>query len=105
MSDIYFQPSLIESHGLSVVEAMRYGLPCVVSNTGGLPESVVNGKTGHVVGANDIDGMVDQIVLLLRNPALRETMGRAGCERYETCFEEHKWNEQMSDIHIKIINQ
>ena len=35
------------SHGIAVVDAMLMALPCVVSNAGGLPESVVNGKTGY----------------------------------------------------------
>jgi len=52
---IYFQPSLVESHGLSVLDAMRYGIPCVVSNIGGLPESVVNNETGFVIDVQNKD--------------------------------------------------
>jgi len=34
MANIYFQPSLIESQSIAVVDALNFGLPCVVSNVG-----------------------------------------------------------------------
>ena len=77
-SVIYFQPSLMESQGIAVVDAMMMGLPCVVSNTGGLPESVVDGETGYLIDPNDTDTMVEKILNLLEDEDLRESMGKAG---------------------------
>jgi len=99
---IYFQPSLIESHGLSVVEAMRWGLPCVVTNVGGMPESVVDNETGFVIGVEDVDVMVDKIVLLLTNKELRIKMGNAGYHRYINNFSYEIWHSKMVKLYSEI---
>jgi glycosyltransferase involved in cell wall biosynthesis len=54
-TDIYYQPSLVEPQGIAVLEAMAHELPCVVSDVGGLPESVQNGYNGIVVNAGNIN--------------------------------------------------
>jgi len=102
-SDIYFQPSLMESHGIAVVDAMMMGLPCVVSNAGGLPESVVDGKTGYVVDPDDPDAMVEKILHLLENENLRESMGEAGKERYKTRFSQERWRKEMNAFHEQLL--
>lgn len=86
---IYFQPSLRESHGIAVLEAMTHGLPCVVANTGGLPESVVDRETGFVCPSHDVVGFAARIMELLVDPALREKMGTAGRQRVKLCFSEN----------------
>lgn len=83
---IYFQPSLRESHGIAVLEAMAHGLPCVVSNTGGLPESVVDRETGFVCPPNDQVGFARRISELLGDSALRENMGTSGRQRVKMNF-------------------
>ena len=94
-SSIYFQPSLKESHGIAVVDAMMMGLPCVVSNAGGLPESVVDGETGYVIDPNDTDTMVEKLLALLENEDLRITMGKAGKEYYLNNFSHKTWIQEM----------
>lgn len=85
---VYFQPSLRESHGIAVLEAMAHGLPCVVADTGGLPESVVDGETGFVCPPHDQAGFIKRITELLGDSALRERMGSAGRHRIEINFSE-----------------
>jgi glycosyltransferase involved in cell wall biosynthesis len=85
---IYFQPSLVESHGIAVVEAMAYGLPCLTSNAGGLPESVIDGETGFTCPPEDIDGFSRYLLELLDKSDLREKLGRAGQRRAQTLFSE-----------------
>lgn len=103
-SHIYFQPSLIENCPLSVVDAMRFGLPCVVSDVGGLPELVVNGETGFVVSVDSAQTMADKIITLASNERLRNGMGRAGCDRYMRCFSYVIWEKQMVDVHNILLN-
>lgn len=88
-AQIYFQPSLRESHGIAVLEAMAYGLPCVVANTGGLPESVVDGGTGYVCSPVDPNEYAVRIIELIGDTGLRERMGTAGRQRVENCFSEN----------------
>jgi len=48
-----------EPFGLSMVEAMASGTPCIAFNRGAAPELVDEGRTGFVVG--DVDGMVEAV--------------------------------------------
>ena len=59
--DIFVVPSISESEtfGVSAVEASACSLPVIVSNIGGLPEVVIDGKTGFLVEPENIDEVVD----------------------------------------------
>lgn len=94
--DIYFQPSVIESHGISVLHAMKFGLPCIVSDRGGLPESVQEGVTGYIVSSSDIEACADKLLRLIENAVLREEMGDAGRKRYYECFSYSRWRSEMN---------
>lgn len=102
-SKVYFQPSLLESHGLSVIDAMRWSLPCVVSDSGGLPESVKNGETGYVVNSDDIDSMAEKIIFLLTNPEAANKMGTAARKYYQEKFSYSMWENNMTDIHNQLL--
>jgi glycosyltransferase involved in cell wall biosynthesis len=97
-SAIYFQPSRLESHGIAVVDAMLMAVPCIVSNAGGLPESVVDGKTGYVVNPDNINEMVSRLLNLLENENLRVSMGKAGKEYYENTFSYKRWIQEMKRL-------
>lgn len=96
--DIYFQPSQKESHGIAVVDAMLMARPCVVSNVGGLPESVIEGKTGYVVDPVNVDEMVSRLIHLMENEDLRVSMGKAGKEYYENTFSYKWWVQEMKRL-------
>lgn len=95
---VYVQPSLIESHGISVLEAMAHGVPCVVSSAGGLPESVDDGVTGFVVDPGNVDGFADAVTSLLANRELRLSMGRAGRSKFENEFSVSVWETKMETL-------
>jgi len=96
---IYFQPSIIESHGIAVIEAMAHGLPCVTSDAGGLPESVLNCKTGFTCPPVDADGFVSHIMELLSDNKLQTKMGNAGRKRAEELFNELSQEREIIDLY------
>jgi glycosyltransferase involved in cell wall biosynthesis len=101
---VYFQPSLRESHGIAVVEAMSYQLPCVTSNIGGLPESVVDGLTGFICQPNDIDSFCLRIMQLLENPDVMGAMGREGKLRAQNLFSENIQDRKIIDLYNEVLN-
>lgn len=71
---------------LSILEAMRAGLPVVASSVGGIAESVSDGETGYLVPRGNVDLLRDRIGRLLTDPALRLAFGGLGRTRYEQDF-------------------
>lgn len=98
-AQVYFQPSLLENHSIAVVEAMAQGLPCVTSDAGGLPESVVNEETGFTCPPDEVECFAERIMALLADQPLRDKMGSAGRKRAETFFTETIQEEKILGIY------
>lgn len=68
----------VEGLGIVALEAAASGLPVVAGDSGGAPETVRDGVTGHVVGGRDLDALTDALVDLLTDPDRAAAMGAAG---------------------------
>ena len=79
-ADVFLLPSAQESFGLAALEAMACEVPVVASRIGGLPEVIDEGATGFLCDMDDPQAMADQTERLLRDPALRQTIGRAAAD-------------------------
>ena len=77
-ADLFLMPSSEESFGLSALEAMACGVPVLAANAGGLPEVVVPGKTGELFDKGNVEHAIELGLPIVNDPALRETMGKAG---------------------------
>lgn len=91
-------PPKVEGYGFSVVEAMSFGIPVIVSNVCALPELVEDGKSGFVVKPGSIDDLVEKIERLVANKSLREKMGELAKKRFEHNFTVEKSNEQLLEV-------
>jgi glycosyltransferase involved in cell wall biosynthesis len=75
---IFVLPSLYEPFGIAPLEAMLYGLPCVVSNAWALRETVHHGLSGELVPVRDADALASALMRMLSDPEKLARMGRAG---------------------------
>jgi glycosyltransferase involved in cell wall biosynthesis len=75
-----------EGFPLSILEAMRAGLPVIASNAGGVSEAVSDGQTGYVVEPGDVESFRERLEALAGNPVLRQKLGDAGRQRYQADF-------------------
>src|SRR5207249_9713502 len=68
------------SSDLSTVclEALACGIPVVASDTGGTSEIIRDGETGYLCPTGDLDRFAGYVVRLLRDPELRDRLGRNG---------------------------
>ncbi|HEY3293817.1 MAG TPA: glycosyltransferase family 4 protein [bacterium] len=79
--DLFVISSRTEGLPLSLVEAMQHGKASVVSSAGGSAEAARPGLEGLVFESEDPQSLAAQIDVLLRDPALRESLGRAAQAR------------------------
>jgi glycosyltransferase involved in cell wall biosynthesis len=98
-SAIYYQPSIVEPHGIAVIEAMYNKLPCVVSNVGGLPESVKHDYNGIAVEVNNLRENVNAIIELLEDADKRSRYGQNGFKRYHELFSYTAFKEKMDAVY------
>lgn len=63
---LFVYPSICqEVFGLSIVEAMAFGIPCIGNCVGGIPEVIGDGRNGFLTKTMDVDGMYDAIIRML----------------------------------------
>lgn len=83
-SDIFAYPSLADTFGLAVLEALCCGVPVVCFATGALPELVADGRNGLIVPSGDDEAFTAALSRLAGDPALRRRLGAAGPELRRT---------------------
>jgi len=68
----------VEGLGIAMLEAAASGVPVVAGKSGGAPETVRDGRTGHVVDGRDLRALADAVAGLLADPDRAHAWGAAG---------------------------
>jgi len=71
-TDIFLLPSQTESFGLAALEAMAAESAVISTNTGGLPEVNIHGKTGFLSNLGDVADMAKNAILIAKEAATLE---------------------------------
>jgi len=95
---LFIYPSLYDSFGLPVLEAMACGTPVVTSNVSSLPE--VGGDAVVYCNPNDINDIKDKIEMVLDDEKLQEELRQKGLQRAK----EFSW-EKSASKHIKVFQE
>jgi glycosyltransferase involved in cell wall biosynthesis len=99
-SRLYLQLSSIENMSLSVLDAQRHGLPCVVTSAGGLPEIVQDGVNGRVVPIGETALAADAICELLTDPSTWLAYSAGAQRTYAQRHSEECWTRELLAIHM-----
>jgi glycosyltransferase involved in cell wall biosynthesis len=75
-----------EGFPISILEAMRAGLPVIASDVAGIGESVRDGETGFLVPRGGVELLRERLSRLLTDPDLRVRLGANGRAYYEQQF-------------------
>ena len=102
--DIFVQPSqpvfnLIESFGISPLEAQACGKPVISTNWGGLPEAVDKDKSGILIPTQNFPALVEAMTKLASDPILRRQMANAG----RAHAEEFSWDHHVEQVERVLI--
>jgi N-acetyl-alpha-D-glucosaminyl L-malate synthase BshA len=80
-SDVLLVTSSYESFCLAALEAMACAIPVIASQVGGIPELVLDGKTGFLVHLGAVEQFADKIVHLSENREQLLNLGKASIEQ------------------------
>jgi len=85
-SDLFLLPSEKESFGLAALEAMAHKVPVISTNTGGLPEVNIHGKSGYLSDVGDVEDMAKNALKIFKNTETHQKFrenARARAEEFD----------------------
>jgi glycosyltransferase involved in cell wall biosynthesis len=85
-ADVFCFPTRFEPFGIVILEAMLFGLPCIATRTGAIPEMIQEGETGYLVPSDDVDALVARLLVLLDDRELSRRLGEVGRKRADKIF-------------------
>jgi glycosyltransferase involved in cell wall biosynthesis len=94
-ADILVNPSLSESFGMSLAEAMACQVPVIGARVGGMTNVIEEGKTGLLVEPANSSALAQAILTLLGDRQLCQQMGIAGNQRVKELF---SWDKIAEDL-------
>lgn len=93
----------VEAFGVTIIEAMSYGLPVITGRSAGVNDSVVHGETGFLIESGDIDTHAQKFLDFYNNHQLRIVMGEKARDRIKENFSPQREREGFKKIIGKIM--
>jgi glycosyltransferase involved in cell wall biosynthesis len=94
---VFVLPTLYEPFGISYVEAMAHGLPCIGTNICAVPEIIEDGVTGRLVAPGDAEALARALIDLLLDSGKAREFGEAGFRKYRAQFTWAKVAERVEE--------
>lgn len=106
-ADIFAFPTYYEQEtfGLVNLEAMENSIPIVSTFEGGIPDVVENGVTGFLVPQQNVKALEEKLEILIKDPLLREKMGKLGRQKFEQEFTLDKFEKRLTKILLQICTE
>ncbi|MCA1060805.1 glycosyltransferase [Rossellomorea aquimaris] len=101
--DVMVISSLIESFGVSAVEAQACGVPVVATNVGGLPDVVIDDQTGYIVPSKNPEAIAEKLFHLYSDASRRKRLGENGRKHVITHYDWQENSKRMSDLYNEIV--
>jgi colanic acid/amylovoran biosynthesis glycosyltransferase len=93
----------MEGQGLVLQEAQAVGLPVLSTLHNGIPEGVIDGKSGFLVPERDVDALTERLQYLIEHPELWPEMGRCGRKFVEVKYDIKMLNSKLVRIYDALL--
>jgi glycosyltransferase involved in cell wall biosynthesis len=87
----------VETFGLTIIEAMAYGLPCIVPTVGGVTEIITDQEDGFQIDGKDLILISEKLQMLLNNRALYVSLCEKALQK-ASAFEEQNFVQQSLEL-------
>lgn len=101
-SDLFLLITNWEGLPISILEAMRAGLPVIASNVDGVGELVADGVSGYLVPRKDPAKLAERLRNMLTNRELLRTFGSTGRKRYEENFQLSRMARETHRVYLQV---
>jgi len=95
--DIVVIPSRQESFGVTAVEGSACARPVIASRVGGLTEVIIEGETGLLVSPENISELGEAMERLIKDPSLRDKLGRQG---RANVLKNYDWQQNVTQMEV-----
>jgi glycosyltransferase involved in cell wall biosynthesis len=96
---IFVLPSFTEGMSNSLLQAMMFGLPIIVTNVGGSTELIRNEENGLVIPVSSVEQLTEAIVRLLNDPRLAIRLGMSAKDFIRRRFKD------VEDHYLRLIHE
>lgn len=107
--DIFVHPSVTtenrdkEGTPTIIMAASSSGMPVISTKHAGIPEIVIDGKTGYLVPEKDVEALFDKMKFLCQHKELWNTLGRAGRNHIEKEFSRKNLKNNLESIYLNFL--
>lgn len=98
-ADMFLLPSWMEGMPISVLEAMRAGVPVIATDVGAIPDMITDGVSGLLIRPHAPDSIAEAVLRLSRDVPLRNTIAQCGRKAFEEKFEFSRCIEEMRALY------
>ena len=89
----------------AALEAMAAGKPVVARRVGALPETIVDGETGILLGADRPEAVAEALLSVLGDPERARRMGKEGRRRAEAEFNPERRVQQVEQVYLTVLER
>lgn len=98
-SHIFVLPTLKETFGIVLIEAMHYSLPIITTQVGAIPELVIDGENGLLVPPRNSQALADAISKLIDSREIRKVIEEKNHLKVANCY---YWEQSFSQFYLTI---
>jgi len=104
-SDIFILPSYVENFPVTILEAMRAGLPVITTNVGAIPEILKELENGFMVTPGDVAKFTEKVLLLVNNRRLRDSIANANLKKALDQFNPQYYSLDLAKIYDEMLRK